>query len=150
MISMQELTMGRDQRYPKDFTKEVQANLKVLHEKINIVREKFGKPMIVSSGWRSPEINASTPGAAKASKHLVGLAVDIYDKDGVLWKWVIENLQLMQDLALYIEDKRFTNTWVHFQIGPPKSGKRIFKPSSAAMPYPKLWSGQYDSKFDKV
>lgn len=147
---MQELTMGRDVLYPKDFTKEVQANLKVLHEKINIVREKYGKPMIVPSGWRPQTVNDATPGAAKASKHIIGLAVDIYDEDGTLWKWVIENLQLMQDLGIYLEDKRFTNTWVHFQIGPPKSGKRIFKPSSAAMPYPKLWNGIYDVKFDKA
>jgi uncharacterized protein YcbK (DUF882 family) len=150
MISLAELTMGREKQFPQDFTKEVQANLKVLHEKINIIREKYGKPMIVSSGWRPQTVNDATPNAAKASKHIVGLAVDIYDKDGILWKWVIENLQLMQDLGVYLEDKRFTNTWVHFGIGAPKSGKRIFKPSSSAMPYPKLWNGVYDLKYDKV
>ena len=142
--------MGRNKQFPQYYTKEVDANLNVLLEKINIVRAKYGKPMIVSSGWRSPEVNAATPGAAKASKHMSGLAVDIYDKDCELWKWVLQNLDLMQELGLYLEDKRFTPNWVHFEVGAPASGKRIFKPSTAAAPAPKLWDGKYDPKFDKI
>ena len=150
MISKNELTMGREKQFPESYTKEVDGNLNVLLEKINIVRSKYGKPMIVSSGWRSPEVNAATPNAAKMSKHLSGLAVDIYDKDCKLWNWCMENLELMQELGLYLEDKRHTVSWLHFQIGAPKSGKRIFKPSTAPYVDASLWSGQYDTKFDKA
>jgi len=150
MISMNELTMGRDKTHPQDFTKAVQQNLKVLLEKINIIRESYGKPMTVNSGWRPASINVATPGAAKTSKHIVGLAVDIADADCALWKWCLQNLDLIQELGLYLEDKRYTKTWVHFGIGAPTSGKRIFKPSSAAPPAPSLWDGKYDPKYDKI
>jgi uncharacterized protein YcbK (DUF882 family) len=150
MISKKELTMGRDVQFKAEYTKEIDNNLNVLLQKINVVRSKYGKPMTVSSGWRPSAINSGTPGAAKASKHLSGLAVDIKDTDNSLWNWTIANLDLIQELGLYLEDRRFTGTWVHFQIGAPKSGKRIFKPSTAPMPHPDLWDGKYDIKYDKV
>lgn len=150
MLTMAELTMGRDKQYPQDFTKAVQQNLTVLLEKMNVIRKAYGKPMTVSSGWRPATINAATPGAAKTSKHIVGLAADIADTDCALWSWCLENLDLIQELGLYLEDKRYTKTWVHFGIGAPASGKRIFKPSSAAPPAPHLFDGKYDSKYDKI
>jgi len=149
-ISLQELTMGRDKQFPNEYTKEVQANLKVLHEKINVIRTAYGKPMTVSSGWRPAAINSATPNAAKASKHMVGLAVDIRDIDNSLWNWTVANLELIQELGLYLEDRRYTGSWVHYQIGAPKSGKRIFIPSSAPAPHPELWNGQYETKYDKA
>jgi uncharacterized protein YcbK (DUF882 family) len=150
MISKKELTMGRDVEYKEEYSKTIDNNINILLEKINVVRAKYGKPMTVSSGWRPLAVNKSTAGAAKASKHLSGLAVDIRDLDNSLWNWCIENLQLMQELGLYLEDRRFTKTWVHFQIGPPRSGLRIFKPTTAPMPHPNLWNGIYDKKFDKA
>jgi uncharacterized protein YcbK (DUF882 family) len=150
MIKLEEILMGRDTKYPQDFTPEVKANIKVLYEKINIIREKYGKPMSVSSGWRPQAINDATSNAAKKSKHIVGLAIDIKDTDSKLWKWCMENLELLQELGLYLEDKRWTPTWVHFQIGPPASGLRIFRPSRAAATAPELWNGNYDQKYNKV
>jgi len=146
-ISKAELTMGREKAYPKDYTREVSSNLDVLCEKMNVVRAKYGKPMKVASGWRPPSINDSTANAAKTSKHLFGLACDVQDLDGQLWKWCLENLDLMQELGIYLEDRRWTPTWVHFGLGPPGSLKRIFIPSSKPAPAPKLWDGKYD--FDK-
>lgn len=150
MISMNELLMGRDKSYPNEYTKAVQQNLTVLLEKINVVRKAYNKPMTVSSGWRPSGINNTTPGAAKASKHLTGLAVDIQDTTNELWNWCMENLTLLQELGLYLEDRRYTRTWVHFQVGSPASGKRIFKPTASAPPHPELWSGTYDKQFDKI
>ena len=39
-------------------------------------RARAGAPIRVLSGWRSPERNARTPGAAKDSKHMYCMAVD--------------------------------------------------------------------------
>ena len=150
MISKQELTMGRDKQFKSEYTAEIDQNLNILLEKINVVRAQYAKPMIVSSGWRPSAVNEATANSAKASKHLSGLAVDIQDTDGKLWAWVMQNLQLMQDLGLYLEDKRHTKTWVHFQIGSPRSGKRIYKPTTAPYVDASLWNGQYDQKYDKV
>jgi hypothetical protein len=62
------------------------------------------------------------------SNHLFGRAVDFADGDGKLKKWILENIKLMEEIGLYMEDFNATKTWVHFQINPPKSGNRFFKP----------------------
>ena len=40
-------------------------------------RARVGRPIRILSGWRSPEHNAATPGAAKKSQHCLALAADI-------------------------------------------------------------------------
>ncbi len=149
MISKAELLDGRDIKYPSDYTQEVSDNLDLVLVPMNQVRSTWSKPMKVTSGWRPPSVNSATPGAAKASKHMLGLAVDIYDPDGALWSWVLQNLALMQKLGLYMEDKRWTPSWVHFQLGPPASGKRIFIPSLAPALAPDAWDGDYDRAFNR-
>lgn len=148
MISKQELLQGRDKQYPNDYTQEISDNLDQLLILLNQIRAAWAKPMKVNSGWRPPSINGSTPGAAKNSKHMQGLAADIFDPDGSLWAWVLQNLDLMKQLGIYMEDKRWTPGWVHFGFGPPASGHRIFIPSSAPAIDASLWDGQYDHSYD--
>lgn len=150
MITKSELLKGRDKAYPKAYTKEISDNLDRLLVVMNQVRAAYGKPMTVSSGWRPPEVNEDTSNAAKASNHLKGLACDIADPKGDVMRWVLANLDLMQQLGLYLEDFRWTPTWVHFQIVPPGSGKRIYIPSTKPAPTPKRWDGKYDKKYDKA
>jgi hypothetical protein len=147
-ISKSELLMGRDVTYASEYSQEISDNLDALLIPINKVREAYGKPMTVNSGWRPAVVNASTPGAATHSKHMIGLAVDIHDTDGAVKNWVLENLDMMQELGLYMEDFRWTPTWTHFQLGAPKSGHRIFVPSSAPAGAPDRWDGKYDAKYD--
>ena len=147
-ISKEELLGGRDQQYASDYTPEVSDNLDKLLIPLNKIRDAYGKPMIVNSGWRPPSVNASTPGAATHSKHMLGLAADISDPDGSLWAWVLQNLQLMKDNDIFMEDKRWTPSWVHFGLGGPASGHRIFVPSSLRAAAPSAWDGEYDPSFD--
>lgn len=148
MVSMDELVKGRDKQFPNEFTDEIKSNLEDLLGVINEVRARYGKPMTVTSGWRPAAINAATPGAAKNSAHCLGLAVDISDTTGELWSWVLANLDLMQSLGIFLEDRRWTPTWVHFGLKKPLSGKRIFVPSTAAAGKPDAWDGKYDKKYD--
>lgn len=148
MIAKSELLMGRDVTYASEYTQEISDNLDKLLIPLNQIRTAYNVPMIVNSGWRPPQINAATPGAAPASKHMIGLAADIRDTDGALWAWVLQNLALMQQLGIYMEDKRWTPGWTHFQLGAPGSGHRIFVPSSAPAGAPDAWDGNYDHSFD--
>jgi len=145
-ISMQEILMGRAQF--QDLPKDYQDNLMDLLEKINKVRDAYGKPMIVNSGYRTPAINEATANSGKNSWHMKCAAVDISDIDGSLWKWTINNLDLMKELGLWMEDKRWTPTWTHYQIYAPNSGHRIFIPNSNPASAPQTWDGQYDHQFD--
>lgn len=134
MITMNELLSNQASFDSLD--KDVQENLNQLFLKVNIVRKEYGKPMIVTSGLRTKkhhlEIYARKgifpPKVPMKSNHLFGRAVDFADADGKLKKWVLENIALMEEIGLWMEDFSATKTWVHFQINPPKSGNRFFKP----------------------
>ena len=50
-------------------------NLKQTAQRMDAIREGLGKPIIVTSGYRSPEVNAAI-GGSRTSAHCHGLAVD--------------------------------------------------------------------------
>lgn len=128
MITKNELLKGRDKLFLKEYTQEISDNLDDLLIKLNKFREIYGKPMIVNSGWRPVSINNKTPGASKKSKHLIGCAADIQDKDGKLGEFCLNNVKILEDCDLYIEQPSFTDGWVHFSSVAPKSGKHVFIP----------------------
>ena len=73
-------------QYRIDNTPDAMAlvNLKTLVRAVlDPVREAYGSPVIVSSGYRCPALNAKV-GGAQHSYHLRGMAADIYPKDGDL------------------------------------------------------------------
>jgi hypothetical protein len=106
---------------------EHQQNADTLLYRMSILRYKYGKPMKVNSGYRTPAHNATIPGASKTSWHTKAAAVDISDPDGSLYKWCQDNEQTLAALGLWMEDRMDTPTWCHFQIYPPKSGNRVFR-----------------------
>lgn len=125
MISKREILMRRITE--EELSTEMLNNLNTLHSRINKVREAYGRTMVVSSGYRTPAINRRV-GGAKNSWHTKCAAVDIFDVDGLLQKWVLANLDFIKKVELYIEDFKYTKGWVHFQIFSPASGNVIFKP----------------------
>ena len=134
MISFNELIKGS---VISDIPIEHQHNLEELLKKVNQVRAAYAKPMIVTSGYRSLQDHLRIYSAKgitdkskipMQSKHLYGQAVDIGDANGSLKAWVLQNTKLLEDVGLWCEDFAYTKTWVHFQILPPKSGKRFFIP----------------------
>lgn len=93
---------------------------------INRLRDALGVPLLVTSGYRTPEHNAKIGGAPK-SNHMQCLAVDISDPDGKLKSRLAANdCYLLRRFGLYMEDPNDTPTWCHLQIVPPASGRRIF------------------------
>lgn len=123
MISAKELNS-----HGYDTSPEIAANLAELLNKMNQVRNAWGKPMIVTSGLRSAEDQARVNPSAPKSKHMTGQACDIADSDGSLASWVRANMKLMESIGFWFEDFDHTNGWVHFQSCPPKSGNRVFIP----------------------
>lgn len=55
---------------------EVLGNLHVLAAGLERVRTKVARPIVITSGYRSPKVNSGI-GGAKDSRHLRGLAADI-------------------------------------------------------------------------
>ena len=135
MITMKEL-MGRPMAIPAEHS----SNLQKLFISVNKLRTAYGKPMKVTSGYRSLAHHLEiykAKGITDQSKipmqsnHLKGLAVDLVpveDPIGHLHDWVNQNVSLMEDMGFYMEAFEYTPTWTHFQIVAPKSGNRFFIP----------------------
>ena len=87
------------------------------------------EPIIISSGYRSPEVNRCV-GGVHSSNHMTGCAVDIRCV-GV--EQAIRYAAILLDTAddwkqdfdeLLIERNRKGRSWVHFAVRPPKEGNR--------------------------
>ncbi len=128
MITLADFYMGRDRRFPDELTDEKRSNAEETIDKANQLLERFGETRKVNSGWRPASINKSTVGAAPKSKHMECLAIDLEDKDGSLDAWCLENLEVLQEIGLWLESPDATPNWCHIQIVPPRSGNRVFKP----------------------
>ena len=113
-----------------------QHNIEELLRKVNILRSAWGKPMRVTSGYRTEQDHIriySQKGITDRSKipmksqHLIGSAIDIFDPDLSLTKWLKENdSKRLVDVELYAEEGN--SNWVHLQLKKPASGKRWFLP----------------------
>ena len=134
-ISMREL-MGRPTRIPAEHF----DNLNLLMFKLNRLRAAYGKPLQVTSGYRSMEHHLAIY-AAKGitdpkkipmkSRHLFGMAADLVpveDPIEHLHDWILNNITLMEEIGLWFEDFSVSKTWVHAQTLPPASKKRFFLP----------------------
>ena len=109
-------------------TKELEENLERLYVAVNSVRDLCGIPFQITSGLRSKKEQEHINPKHMGSAHLLGLACDIYDPDGKIWDWFMENIPILEKLSIYLEDRAYTPTWVHVQVVAPRSKNRIFRP----------------------
>lgn len=91
---------------------EVIGNLRLLCEVLEQVRTLFGRPIIISSGYRSAAVNARVGGAQK-SQHIRGLAadftvVDVHNRKVV--RRLSESAVAFDQLILEFD------SWVHLAV----------------------------------
>lgn len=83
------------------------------------LREWWGKPIVITSGYRSPELNKAV-GGVQNSQHMKGQAVDLFlDGDlkrGDCWIDYIRN-HLPFDQLIYEHNAKGTY-WVHVSFDP--------------------------------
>ena len=103
-------------------TPEHIENFKLLAEKVfEPIREHFGVPIRISSGYRSKELNDKTKGASKTSDHCFGRAIDI-DNDGTsitnkqIFNFIKDNLKYKQLIFEFGTDEN--PAWVHVSYDP--------------------------------
>lgn len=96
---------------------------KAMLDKFDQIREAYGKSIVITSASRCEKHNKKI-GGSKNSNHVKGLAMDLLRTDA-LEDFILKNLE---SLDIYIEDLAHTKNWIHVQVVPPVSKKRIFKP----------------------
>ena len=138
MIDLKAYYDGRDEAYRRELTDKIRRNAEDTVKKANALLKRAGFEHVcaVNSGWRPRQVNAATPNASATSHHVSGRAVDLPDPDRALAAWCVHNLNVLAEIGLWLEDPRWTydadgDHWVHVQTVPPKSGRRVFVPSTA-------------------
>lgn len=90
-------------------------NLRRLAQQLELVRKVLGSvPLLISSGYRSPEVNRAVGGTA-SSAHLSGLAADF---TAPRFGSPREICRLLAKADINFDQLIFEGTWVHFAIAP--------------------------------
>ena len=93
------------------------------------VRDHFGKPVVISSGYRSPELCEAIGSSAK-SQHAKGEAAD-FEIPGVdnmqLATWISKNTKFDQLILEYYEPGDPNSGWVHCSAVKEGSRAQVLK-----------------------
>ncbi|GGI16470.1 D-Ala-D-Ala carboxypeptidase family metallohydrolase [Oxalicibacterium faecigallinarum] len=101
------------------------ANLKRVAAVLEEVRALFGMPIVVSSGYRSPELNAAI-GGSRTSAHVLGLAADINCPGitpTVLARKIRDSRIIFDQLILEYPDR---GGWVHIGLSEKSPREQLF------------------------
>lgn len=113
-------------------TEEHLKNLKYVAEKVfQPIREHFGVPIYISSGYRSQELNEAIGGSPR-SFHSHGMALDL-DQDGRnkgvsnadVFYYIKDNLQFTELIWEFGDE--INPNWVHVAIAPGREDEKKIK-----------------------
>lgn len=126
-FTIQELTASATAEAKKinnDPTPEAAENLKLLVDNVlDPLRDAYGKPIRVNSGYRSPALNAAVKGS-KTSQHVKGQAADITGGSKAENKKLFELAQKLNlPYCQLIDEKNFS--WVHISYDPNNVKRQI-------------------------
>lgn len=107
------------------------------------IREHFNKPIFVSSGYRSPELNKAIGGAHKiikgeyvaTSQHCKGEAIDIdndareYPTNADIFWYIYDHLEFDQMIWEFGDDKN--PAWVHVSYKSEGNRKQVLRASKS-------------------
>ncbi len=118
MITLADYFMSREKQYAAELTEEHRVNAGIVVARANLLLSRAGLKRGVNSGWRPAAVNATVERAARKSKHLLCLAIDINDDDDALDAWCMANPRALEDLGLWLEHPAATPRWCHVQTVP--------------------------------
>lgn len=126
-FDLSELTYTSLEKYLDENRKQAEPfkeSLAMVCLELEKLREYIARPIIITSGFRYPELNFKI-GGSKTSQHMVGEAVDFTIKDfeepnslRLCFNWCKDNLNYGQ---LIFENPYNKRPWIHF--GLPREGR---------------------------
>ena len=117
---------GIDNTVPKALLPNIQA---LCENVLEPLRQHFGMPIYISSGYRCPALNRSVNGARK-SQHMTGQAADIYimNKEMPLkavFDWMVKHLDYDQ---IIWETRPSGSKWIHVSyVSEDKNRRKALK-----------------------
>lgn len=97
---------------------QIECLTKLIDNILDPLREKYGKPIIVDSGYRSTALNRAVRGSS-TSQHLLGQAADIHSvsdtiEDNKELFDLIKIMKLPYDQLI----NEYNYNWIHVSYGP--------------------------------
>ena len=129
-FTLGEMTVSNHKEVYNIPSHEAIANLANLSKWLEVLRERAGTPIIINSGYRSPQLNRKIGGAAN-SNHLTGCAADIRTsgmEQAICYAAILINYakESQQDFdELLIERNRYGAIWLHFAVRPRDNRHKV-------------------------
>ena len=115
----------------ENWLEELRSRYNLLYGQRKVTREGVSQesPIVINSGFRSPEVNQKC-GGAKNSNHLTGCAVDIHcagKEQAIRYACILLDIAdgKKQDFDELILEKRGTTIWVHFAVRPSGNRRKV-------------------------
>lgn len=93
---------------------DIECMQTLIDKVLDPLREAYGRPIKVNSGFRTKQLNAVLPGASRTSQHMTGEAADITvgSKEGNKWlfEYIRDNLPYDQLIDEY------NYSWIHVSL----------------------------------
>ena len=106
--------------------KELECLKELVKNVLDQIREHFGKPVTINSGFRGAKLNRAVGGSSR-SQHCKGQAADIEIK-GVcnleLAHWISENMEFDQLISEFHTPGDPESGWVHVSWVSPKKNRK--------------------------
>jgi hypothetical protein len=117
VVSQTGARRGLDNTPPPELVDELERLTTLI---LQPLRDRLGQPVVITSGYRSPEVNAAV-GGARNSAHLYGRAADIY----VPTMSTVELARTIVSMNLPFDQliDEFSS-WVHVAIAPKDTAPR--------------------------
>lgn len=110
--------------------KEIDELTKLCKNILQPVRDAYGKPIVVTSGFRNDALNRAV-GGVSTSQHRFGQAADIKAKDGnqrALWdlmKHMVDNKEIEVGQLIWEKGNKKAPSWIHVSLPTEKHKNQI-------------------------
>lgn len=106
-------------------TAEQEANLrKLVDNLLDPIRQRWGKPIFVTSGFRCPELNAAV-GGVRNSEHLTGCAADITLNSKSENERLFKMIRYQKDLQWRQLINEGKGRWIHISYNESDNKKEV-------------------------